>query len=63
MFKNENKRTGTQRATFRVHIIDDDVYEENERFNLVIDYPVHNRISRCYPYRSTVTIQNDESCK
>ena len=63
VFKDENKRSGAQRVTLKINIIDDDMYEENERFNLVINTPSHYRISRCPPYRSTVTITNDESCK
>lgn len=63
VFKNENRRSGTQRATFTVNIVDDDIREEDERFNLVINTPSHTRISRCYPFRSTVTIRNDDPGK
>ena len=63
VFKNQNRWSGNQRVTFIVNIFDDDIYEEDERFNLTINTPSHNRIGRCYPFRSTVTIKSDESCK
>ena len=50
--------------SFIAGIYDDDVYESNETFQLVIDHRgLPSRISRANPYRSTVTILNDEEGK
>ena len=63
VFNGGNQKSGIQRVTFRVNITDDDVYEEDESFNLVIDHSLPNRIHYCDPYRSMVTITSDERRK
>ena len=49
---------------FNAIIYDDDLYETNEHFVLVIDEDsLPDRIEREEPYRSTVTIEDDEESK
>ena len=55
---------GETESAFIASIKDDDVYESDETFQLVIDHSgLPSRISRADPYRSTVTILNDEERK
>jgi len=50
----------TTTATFNVTIIDDDIFEGNEKFSLVIDNPTDAKVSRDEPYSPEVTILDDE---
>ena len=57
-------RAGYTRFSFDVGIIDDDIYEkEPESFNLVIDMTSPNRVERCNPFRTTVTIIDNDQRK
>ena len=49
---------------FNTTIMDDDLFESTESFELVINHrTLPNRIFRADPYSSTVFIENDEECK
>ena len=55
---------GEIESSFNAIIYDDDVYESDETFQLVIDRRrLPSRITHVFPYRSTVTILNDEERK
>ena len=55
---------GDVEIPFIASINDDDVYESNETFQLVINHTtLPSRISRAEPYSSTVNIINDEERK
>lgn len=55
---------GKTEFSFNASIYDDDVYESDETFQLVIDHRrLPSRIGCAFPYRSTVTILNDEKRK
>ena len=55
---------GKEEESFNVPIKDDDVYESDESFELVINrVRLPSRISRAHKYTSTVTILNNEKCK
>ena len=55
---------GKEEESFNVPITDDDVYESDESFELVINrVRLPSRISRAHKYTSTVTILNNEKCK
>ena len=55
---------GETESAFIASVNDDDVYEIDETFQLVIDHrELPSRISRADPYRSIVTILNDEERK
>ena len=55
---------GEKERPFDAIIYDDDLYETNEHFMLVIDEDsLPDRIEREKPYRSTVTIEDDEKGK
>ena len=56
-------RAGNTRASLRINITDDDIYEEAETFNFYISTFLPSQVSRCEPYRSTVTILDDEQSK
>ena len=55
---------GETEWSFDAIIYDDDLFESNEHFMLVIDQDtLPDRISRGDPHSSTVTIANDEARK
>ena len=55
---------GQIEVPFNASINDDDVFENNEIFQLVVNQRIlPNRISRAEPYSSTVTIMDDEKRK
>ena len=55
---------GKEEESFNISIKDDDVYESDESFELVINrVRLPSRISRAHKYTSTVTILNNEKCK
>ena len=55
---------GEKEWPFDAIIYDDDIYETNEYFVLVIDEDsLPDRIEREQPYTSTVTIEDDEESK
>lgn len=55
---------GARSITFDVGIIDDDIYEkEDESFNLVINELTVNNARRCNPFRTTVTVKDNEQRK
>ena len=55
---------GDVEIPFIASINDDDVFEANETFQLVINHrTLPSRISRELPYSSTVNIMNDEEGK
>jgi len=54
---------GTTRATFKINIIDDDIYEGPESFNIVIDPQLPDRVTLGLPSTATVTIVDDEKRK
>ena len=54
--------SGTSTVKFAFNITDDDLYEGDETFNLVLD-TMHNFIVRGEPFRTTVTIRDDEKSK
>ena len=54
-------RAGETRVPFAVPIIDDDVLEGNENFNLTISTPSPpNRVTVTNPYQASVTIVDDD---
>ena len=53
-------RAVNQRATLRINITDDDMHEGPESFGLYIDGFLPDQVSRCEPYRSVVTIIDDD---
>ena len=56
--------TGEIEHSFDAIIYDDDLFESDEHFMLVIDQDtLSDRISRGHPHSSTVTIANDEARK
>lgn len=55
-------KPGNTRATFDFDIIDDDVHESFESFNLVID-DVTSPATNCDSYRTTITIRDNEPRK
>ena len=55
---------GQIEVPFNASINDDDVFESDETFQLVVNHrTLPNRISLAEPYSSTVTIMDDEECK
>ena len=55
---------GETEWSFDAIIYDDDLFESDEHFMLVIDeHSLPDRISRGHPHSSTVTIANDEARK
>ena len=51
---------GTTEVTFPIAIIDDDIYERDESFTLVIDRNLPSLVNLGTTYRATVFIHDDE---
>ena len=49
-------------SSFEVYIIDDDIYEGDESFDLVIG-DAGASVRGCNPFRTTVVIQDNENSK
>lgn len=54
---------GTTRVNFSVNITDDDVYEVNESFNLVIVTNLPTLVNLGHPNKAAITIVDDEKRK
>ena len=55
---------GVVRVKFNFSIIDDNMFERDETFDLIINHPtLPDRIERIHPYASRVTVENDDERK
>ena len=54
---------GTTTVKFPINITDDDVYEGDESFTLVIDDSLPDLVVLGTPYRATVVVKDDERSK